>query len=148
MRYPLVESLLASRVMFDSILIHGNHEVQLLLQTLMFACKNVPAGGFMGGILEPFTRMAAPWHFLFLVTSCFGADELSNPIQVEHCSNLPRCIFILHTGCLFKMNFGQRGLFSKIKCLSWAWWHTPLILALGRLRQKDNEFKASLGCIV
>jgi hypothetical protein len=22
----------------------------------------------------------------------------------------------------------------------WAWWHTPVILALGRLRQEDREF--------
>jgi hypothetical protein len=25
-----------------------------------------------------------------------------------------------------------------------AWWHTPVISALGRLRQEDREFKASL----
>lgn len=28
------------------------------------------------------------------------------------------------------------------------WWHTPIILALGRLRQKEYEFENSLGYIV
>jgi hypothetical protein len=31
---------------------------------------------------------------------------------------------------------------------SMMWWYTLVISALWRLRQKDNEFKASLGCIV
>jgi hypothetical protein len=33
------------------------------------------------------------------------------------------------------------------KWSSWAWWHMPVIQALGRLRQEDHEFKDSLGCI-
>jgi hypothetical protein len=32
----------------------------------------------------------------------------------------------------------------KIKKQSQVWWHTPIIPALGRLRQKDYKFKASL----
>jgi hypothetical protein len=28
-----------------------------------------------------------------------------------------------------------------------AWWHTPIIPILGRLRQEDNEFEDSLGYI-
>jgi hypothetical protein len=31
---------------------------------------------------------------------------------------------------------------------SQAWWQTSVILALGRLRQEDYEFKVSLGCIL
>jgi hypothetical protein len=30
----------------------------------------------------------------------------------------------------------------------WAWWYTPIISALGRLRHKDGEFQASLSYIV
>jgi hypothetical protein len=30
----------------------------------------------------------------------------------------------------------------------WAWWCTPVILALGRLKQGDHEIKASLDSIV
>jgi hypothetical protein len=29
-----------------------------------------------------------------------------------------------------------------------AWWHTPIILALRRLRQEDHEFQTSLGHIM
>jgi hypothetical protein len=32
--------------------------------------------------------------------------------------------------------------------LSWAWWHTPITPALGRLRQEDLKVEASLGYIV
>jgi hypothetical protein len=32
--------------------------------------------------------------------------------------------------------------------VSWAWWSTPGIPALGRLRQEDHAFKASLGYIL
>jgi hypothetical protein len=35
--------------------------------------------------------------------------------------------------------------FSFIFKISWAWWHTPIIPALGKVRQEDSEFKASLG---
>jgi hypothetical protein len=28
------------------------------------------------------------------------------------------------------------------------WWHTPVIPALGRLRQEGGEFEVSLGCIL
>jgi hypothetical protein len=31
--------------------------------------------------------------------------------------------------------------------LSWVWWFTPVLLALGRLKQEDHEFNASLGYI-
>jgi hypothetical protein len=31
---------------------------------------------------------------------------------------------------------------------SWVWWYTPVIPVLGRLRQDDCEFKASLSYIV
>jgi hypothetical protein len=30
---------------------------------------------------------------------------------------------------------------------NWTWWFTPVIPALGRMRQEDREFEASLGCI-
>jgi hypothetical protein len=30
---------------------------------------------------------------------------------------------------------------------SWAWWFMPIIPAVGRLRQEDHEFQASLGVI-
>jgi hypothetical protein len=30
---------------------------------------------------------------------------------------------------------------------SQAWWHTPIIPPLGRLRQEDQEFEASMGYI-
>jgi hypothetical protein len=36
----------------------------------------------------------------------------------------------------------------KNRDFSWAWWHTPVIPALGRLKQKNHGFKASLGYIV
>ena len=32
----------------------------------------------------------------------------------------------------------------KRTVLNWAWWRTPLIPALGRQRQVDSEFEASL----
>lgn len=32
--------------------------------------------------------------------------------------------------------------------ISHVWWHTPIILALGRLRQKDAHLEASLGYVV
>jgi hypothetical protein len=31
---------------------------------------------------------------------------------------------------------------------SWAWWHLPVISALGMLRQVDLKLKASLGYLV
>jgi hypothetical protein len=34
----------------------------------------------------------------------------------------------------------------KNTLLSWAWWHTHVILALRRLRQEDCEFQANLSC--
>jgi hypothetical protein len=30
-------------------------------------------------------------------------------------------------------------------CLGWVWSYTPLIAALGRLRQEDTEFMARIG---
>jgi hypothetical protein len=30
----------------------------------------------------------------------------------------------------------------------WAWWFTPAIPALGRLKQKDHKFQANLSCIM
>jgi hypothetical protein len=35
--------------------------------------------------------------------------------------------------------------FNLINIMSWVWWFTPVILALGRLRQETHEFEASLG---
>jgi hypothetical protein len=29
----------------------------------------------------------------------------------------------------------------------WVWWYMPVIPALGRCKQEDCEFEASLGCI-
>jgi hypothetical protein len=48
---------------------------------------------------------------------------------------------------------GQRGQdFAEGESLKihshWAWWCLPVISALGRLRQEDCEFKASLSYIV
>jgi hypothetical protein len=37
--------------------------------------------------------------------------------------------------------------FNTKVSLSQAWWHTPLIPALRRLKQKDHKFEASLGYI-
>jgi hypothetical protein len=37
---------------------------------------------------------------------------------------------------------------KKIIYLSEKWWCLPVIPALGRLRQEDNEFKSSLGYIL
>jgi hypothetical protein len=37
---------------------------------------------------------------------------------------------------------------SKTLRSSWKWWYTPVIPALGRLRQEDLEFEASLGYTV
>ena len=31
---------------------------------------------------------------------------------------------------------------------SWVWWHTLVILVLGRMRQEDHRFKASLSNLV
>jgi hypothetical protein len=36
---------------------------------------------------------------------------------------------------------------SKLCSAAWAWWRTPVIPALGRLRQEDHEFEACLGDI-
>jgi hypothetical protein len=36
----------------------------------------------------------------------------------------------------------------KNSALSRVWWHMTIILAVGRLRQKDGEFKASLSYLV
>jgi hypothetical protein len=33
---------------------------------------------------------------------------------------------------------------SRSELLSQEWWHTPVILAFGRLRQEDREFEASM----
>jgi hypothetical protein len=30
----------------------------------------------------------------------------------------------------------------------WAWWHTPVIIALKRLRHEDHDFEASLDYIL
>jgi hypothetical protein len=32
---------------------------------------------------------------------------------------------------------------AEEKCESWVWWCTPIIPALGRLRQKDYNFEVS-----
>jgi hypothetical protein len=34
---------------------------------------------------------------------------------------------------------------KKLQIINWVWWHTSVIPALGRYRQEDQEFKASLG---
>jgi hypothetical protein len=39
-------------------------------------------------------------------------------------------------------------LFSENYKILPAWWSMPVIPALGKLRQEDHEFKASLGFIV
>lgn len=39
-----------------------------------------------------------------------------------------------------------RFFFFKYKKEGWAWWRTPVILALGRLRQEDcSEFQVKSG---
>lgn len=48
-------------------------------------------------------------------------------------------------GNIVRVTFKQTIL--KIS-ISQVWWHTPVILALGRLRQKDAHLEASLGYIV
>jgi hypothetical protein len=42
---------------------------------------------------------------------------------------------------------GAINLCSRIN-ESHAWWYTPVIPGLGRLRQKDHEFEATLGYVV
>jgi hypothetical protein len=42
-----------------------------------------------------------------------------------------------------KLKFLGKNLIKR----SWAWWYTPVILALRTLRQEDQEFKVSLGHI-
>jgi hypothetical protein len=39
------------------------------------------------------------------------------------------------------------GMKIKNHWQSWAWWFMPIIPAVGRLRQEDHEFQASLGVI-
>jgi hypothetical protein len=41
----------------------------------------------------------------------------------------------------------ERALWRHLKnwTLSQVWWHMPVILALGRLREKDKKFKTGLG---
>jgi hypothetical protein len=36
--------------------------------------------------------------------------------------------------------------YENLPC--WEWWYTPVVPALGRLKQEDGEFKASLGYVV
>jgi hypothetical protein len=40
--------------------------------------------------------------------------------------------------------FKKCVLIFIIKKYGWTWWHMPVILALGRLRQEDCKFEASL----
>jgi hypothetical protein len=37
---------------------------------------------------------------------------------------------------------------SKVEGSNQVWWRTPVILALGRLRQEDHEFKTNLSYMV
>jgi hypothetical protein len=37
---------------------------------------------------------------------------------------------------------------KNIRLVSQTWWHMPIIPALGRLKQEDHKFEASLGYIV
>jgi hypothetical protein len=43
-----------------------------------------------------------------------------------------------------------KPLSSTLKVVKWClvWWCVPSIIALGRLRQEDGEFKASQDCLV
>ena len=54
-------------------------------------------------------------------------------------SPVPQKIVVLHF-VVFKI----RKRFVK----SWAWWHTLVILVLGRLRQEDCRFLANLSYLV
>jgi hypothetical protein len=47
--------------------------------------------------------------------------------------------------CFFTHEEIHRQIYKYI--LGWAWWSMPIIPAFGRLRQKDLEFKPSLGSI-
>lgn len=38
-------------------------------------------------------------------------------------------------------------MFMDLSC-NWAWWSSPIILLLGKLRQEDHKFEGSLGYIV
>lgn len=61
MRHPLVESLLAARIVFGYTLFHGNHEVQLLLQILRCDSKDVCSEGCMEHVLKPLDQDGNPW---------------------------------------------------------------------------------------
>jgi hypothetical protein len=42
----------------------------------------------------------------------------------------------------------KKSSYCKKRIFSWAWWYSPVIPALGRGKQKDLEFKTSLGYMV
>jgi hypothetical protein len=56
-------------------------------------------------------------------------------------------IFILNFFILTSSESISSVLLNK-DTLDWVWWCIFVILALGRLRQEDVEFKANLGYIV
>jgi hypothetical protein len=41
----------------------------------------------------------------------------------------------------------KHGLTFKTSITGWAWWPTPVIPTLGRLRKEDHKFEASLSYI-
>jgi hypothetical protein len=45
------------------------------------------------------------------------------------------------------MTLEYKNILSKLINPSWLWSHVPVMAALGRYRQEDQEFKASLGYI-
>lgn len=49
----------------------------------------------------------------------------------------------MHSVSAFNLSISNAT--AKIAADVWGWWHIPAILVLGNLRQKDGQFKASLG---
>jgi hypothetical protein len=48
-------------------------------------------------------------------------------------------------GIIAQQRQSHRTVCFKVVETSQAWWRTPVILALGKLRQEDSEVQASLG---
>lgn len=42
----------------------------------------------------------------------------------------------------------EHGILNKSQRKNWTWWCIPLIPTLGKQRQENLKFQASLGCVV
>lgn len=70
----------------------------------------------------------------------YSLDEMTNSLKgANHQNSLQRKEIIYHL---------HRGIWWLNLSFSWVWWSTPVILSLGRLRQKGCKSEASLGYII